>query len=101
MKDLKTLLEEKAALEAAIAEQKPAAIAQVFALMNELGVTPADMGLAPAPFQPAKRAAAKRPARYRDADGNEWSGIGKRPNWVRAALAAGADLEAFRVRGEG
>lgn len=38
---------------------------------------------------------APSPAKYRDDAGNSWSGHGKRPNWFKAALAAGktaADL---------
>ncbi|MDH4391202.1 MAG: H-NS histone family protein [Aquabacterium sp.] len=41
--------------------------------------------------------ATKRPsqAKYQDDAGHQWSGIGKRPNWFKAALASGksaADL---------
>ncbi|MEK8051395.1 H-NS histone family protein [Ideonella sp. DXS22W] len=45
------------------------------------------------------KAVAKKPAtppKYRDDAGNTWTGHGKRPNWFKAALAAGktaADLE--------
>lgn len=47
----------------------------------------------------ARKPAAKKPAappKYRDEAGNSWTGHGKRPNWFKAALAAGktaADLE--------
>jgi len=30
-----------------------------------------------------------RAAKYKDDAGNSWSGVGKRPNWFKAALAAG------------
>jgi DNA-binding protein H-NS len=98
MSGLQALLEEKARVEAEIAAQKPAAIAQVFALMQQLGVTPADLGL-----QPIKVARAplpgKAPVRYQDGEGRTWTGVGKRPNWLRDALAAGADIKQFRVKG--
>lgn len=38
---------------------------------------------------------APAPAKYQDDAGHQWSGIGKQPNWFKAALAAGktaADL---------
>jgi len=34
---------------------------------------------------------------YSDGKGNTWGGWGKRPNWLREALAAGAPLESFQV----
>lgn len=36
--------------------------------------------------------------RYRDAQGNTWSGRGKRPNWFKTELAAGRTLESLLVR---
>lgn len=35
--------------------------------------------------------------RYRDEAGNTWTGHGKRPNWFKAALAAGKELDALKV----
>ncbi len=34
---------------------------------------------------------------YRDENGNTWVGRGKRPQWLRDALAAGRSLEDFKV----
>ena len=96
MSDLQSLLGEKARIEQEIAAQKPAAVARVYALMQELGVTPEDMGLRPVTAAPAPTA--KTPVRYRDAAGRTWTGVGKRPNWLRDALAAGASLDDFRVK---
>jgi DNA-binding protein H-NS len=39
-----------------------------------------------------KRKAAKR---YRDDSGNQWSGFGPKPRWLKDALTAGAALEQF------
>ncbi|UUX97929.1 H-NS histone family protein [Aquabacterium sp. J223] len=39
--------------------------------------------------------AAKSGAKYRDNHGNEWVGRGKRPQWIKDALAAGKTLEEF------
>ena len=43
---------------------------------------------------------AKGPAvvRYRDESGRSWVGRGKRPQWLREALAAGKKLEDFAVK---
>lgn len=41
--------------------------------------------------------ASDRPAKYADDQGNAWGGMGKRPQWIRAALDAGRSLEEFQV----
>jgi DNA-binding protein H-NS len=41
---------------------------------------------------PRARAASSK---YSDGQGNSWSGMGKRPNWLRQALDAGRSLEEF------
>lgn len=43
----------------------------------------------------AGKTTANRSAKYSDGQGNSWSGIGKRPYWLRDALAAGRTLEEF------
>jgi DNA-binding protein H-NS len=43
-----------------------------------------------------RKAAAKKPggtAKYTDGAGRTWSGVGKRPNWFKDALAAGKQPE--------
>ena len=40
-----------------------------------------------------------RSAKYSDGQGNTWSGMGKRPYWLRDALAAGRSLEEFAASG--
>lgn len=78
------------------------------------GLTAEDLGLAAkAAAKPAakKKARAAKPAakprrgsgksavapRFRDEAGNSWVGIGKRPQWLRDALANGKKLEDFAV----
>ena len=34
---------------------------------------------------------------YRDAKGNEWSGIGEMPDWLHAAKHAGVNPDFFRI----
>jgi DNA-binding protein H-NS len=79
-------------------ETRAAAIAQVRALLDEYGLTVADIGgKAPstrAPKQPGTKVAAK----YRDIVTCEsWSCRGLQPKWLKAAIAAGKKLEDFAV----
>lgn len=52
-------------------------------------------------FKPAARKSAKAgarvPVRYRDNEGNAWTGRGKRPIWLVKKVAAGAKVEDFLV----
>jgi DNA-binding protein H-NS len=48
----------------------------------------------------ARKPAAKKPggaAKYTDGAGRTWSGVGKRPNWFKDALAAGKTAEDLLV----
>jgi len=38
-----------------------------------------------------------KPPKYADGAGNTWGGMGKRPEWIRQALAAGKALEDFLI----
>jgi len=44
-----------------------------------------------------KTAKAAKPPKYADGAGNTWGGMGKRPEWIRQALAAGKALEEFLI----
>ena len=74
-------------------------IADVIAGIKEqiaaYGLSAADLGLAPK--APRSRKPAGKPA-YADGKGNTWVGRGKRPEWIRAALAAGQTLDQLRVK---
>jgi len=101
MSDLTDLLAQKAAIEKKIEEagrrERSDAIAKVKSLMAEHGLSITDLSARNA-AKPAKKAGAKVAAKYRDAStGNSWSGRGLRPNWLKAALAAGRKLEDFAV----
>jgi DNA-binding protein H-NS len=54
----------------------------------------------PAKRKKRKAAAPKAPAaaKYADGQGNTWVGRGKRPQWLRDALAAGKQLSEFAVK---
>ena len=44
------------------------------------------------------KAGAARAVKFRDETGRTWGGIGKRPQWLRDALAAGKTLQDFAVQ---
>lgn len=76
-------------------------IADIKAKMKEYGITVEDLS-----GSPARKAAtgksggskAKAPAKYRGPNGELWSGgPGRKPDWVKAALAAGKNIESFRI----
>ena len=48
--------------------------------------------------KPGKAARPPAQAKYQDDAGHQWSGIGKRPNWFKAALAAGKSADELRIR---
>lgn len=60
----------------------------------------AGKGLAKAAKKAKAPAKAKKPvaAKYRDADGNTWSGRGRQPRWLAAALKDGKKLEDFAIK---
>ena len=59
---------------------------------------PAGAGPAPSASRGKRRGRkAARAVKYRDAAGNTWGGMGKRPQWLRDALASGKQLGDFLV----
>ena len=97
---------------AAAENSKAPAIRKVRALMKKLGVTMADLAETPkakavkrgsrrgrprkadtAPRKPAT----KIPVKYRDANGNAWTGRGKTPTWILESEKTGKSREEFRV----
>jgi DNA-binding protein H-NS len=97
MASLQELLAQKEALEREIElrkkQDRAEAIAKVRALMDEYGLTIADLS-ARAVSKPAAKVAAK----YRNqATGDTWSGRGLQPNWLKKALAEGRRIEDFLV----
>ena len=100
-------------------------VARIREAIGFYGLTAADLGLsgalpkaaAPAGVAPvASTAAGDKPAKrkgkrkgpakaktppvpkFRDEEGRTWGGIGKRPDWLRAALANGKTLQDFLIK---
>ena len=94
MADLQQLIRQKADLERQIAQLnskgRQDAIDEIRRIMAEHGLTADDISAA---ARGRKAVAAK----YRDDQGNQWTGRGLKPRWLTAALAAGRRLEDFAV----
>jgi len=98
---LKELIAQKEALELEIERTKKQdrgeAIAKVRALMDEYGLTAADLVVKRGPKTRTGKGG-KVAAKYRNtATGDTWSGRGLQPKWLKAALSAGRKLTDFAV----
>lgn len=93
------------------AREKDAVLADIRQKIIDYAITPQELGLtapraprkqraAPAKTRAKGRGKAKSEAVYRGPNGQAWSGgRGRKPRWVQEILAAGGDLEKYRVRG--
>ena len=105
MADLQQLIRQKADLERQIAQLnskgRQDAIDEIRRIMTEHGLTSEDIS-APARGRKAgpkldgteRKAVA---AKYKDDQGNQWTGRGLKPRWLTAALASGKTLDDFAV----
>ena len=101
MASLKELIAQKEALEHEIErtrqKDRSDAVAKVRALMDEYGLTAADLS-SRAGAKPRGGKGRKVAAKYRNAaTGESWSGRGLQPKWLKAALAAGRKIGEFAV----
>jgi DNA-binding protein H-NS len=96
------------ALEAQAAQQKQAeragVLEQVKALVAEHGFHATELGLKagksgrPPKLGRAHPSAGKKvEVKFRDSNGNTWTGRGVKPRWLSAALANGAQIQNFAV----
>jgi DNA-binding protein H-NS len=72
-------------------------VARIRVAIEHYGLTPEQLFARIPTERKIRRAtvAGVRAARYADGIGNTWGGMGKRPDWLREALAAGRNLEEF------
>jgi DNA-binding protein H-NS len=101
-KTLAELLAEKAELDRTIAEiqrtERAEALSKIHKLMDDYGISIADLGGVSRTAKPHPTAGVKVPPKYRDAKtGNTWSGRGLQPAWLKEALASGRKLSEFTV----
>ena len=79
-------------------EDRSKAIAKVHDLMAEHGLSVADIsGRAKSTKLVSSGSRRKVEAKYRDMNGNSWSGRGLKPKWLTAALAAGKQIDDFAI----
>lgn len=97
--------------EALRAQEIKGVVQRIKVAIDAYGLTAEDLGLttteAPRAASVTKNAPKKgiRPGkkkrasviRYKDTNGNAWSGFGPKPLWLREALAGGASIESFTV----
>lgn len=93
--DLNQLIAQRKATEDEIILEKSrvraAVMAQIDRIVKESGLTPREV------FAPLKNRMRAVPVKYRDNDGNAWTGRGKQPVWLRTRIAQGVPLESFQV----
>jgi len=84
--------------------EKDGVISEIREKIRSYGLTAWDLGLTYGDTLAPKRSArgsksqSKREPKYRDDNGNEWSGgRGRRPQWILALLADGEDIEKYRI----
>ena len=99
MTDYKTLLQQKAELESQIAaieaSAKADAVAKARALIDEHGLTAADVFPPASQTKPGAKHGSVGVAKYRDpATGATWTGRGKPPNWIKDV----ADRTPFEIK---
>lgn len=110
MSTYQELLAKKAELEKQAAElerqlsearnsERVGVITQIKALMNQHGISIADLGSGkPARAAKSQDSTGKVAPKYRDsATGETWSGRGLKPKWLQAAIAAGRKLEDYKI----
>lgn len=90
-------------------------VARIRDAMQHYGLTAADLGVVAKAGAAAPKAASKaavkrgqkpgkakstapREPKFRDEMGRTWGGVGKRPQWLRDALASGKTLQEFAVQ---
>ena len=84
---------------AAAENNKAPAVRQVKALMKKLGVSMADLAdpSAEKRVKGVKKPAQKVAVKYRDENGNTWTGRGRTPIWIADAEKAGNKREEYLI----
>ncbi len=91
--------------DAIVANEKATIIAEMKEKISDYGITANELGFqlsAPTKVKPPKSAPADKPkaeAKFRGPNNEEWSGgPGRRPEWVKAIIEAGGDIEKYRIK---
>ena len=79
-------------------QEMQAKIEEIKAIMAEAGISAEELIAALQKGRRTSRSKEPRVIKYRGPDGEPWSGgPGRKPEWVRKILAAGGDIEQYRV----
>lgn len=90
-----SLLEKKAAEEKALLLEKSAELSSYFGVeVNALLNPPKGKD---SKAKGKSRGKVESGVKYRDPNGNTWTGKGPKPGWMKAAIEQGVDPESFRV----
>lgn len=102
-KSLKAIAVAEAKLQAKKDKAKQEAVDTVNAIIKTFDLKDSDLSFgsrtksAQAPEKVKKAVRAKVAPKYRNEKGETWTGRGKKPRWLTAALADGAKLEDFLI----
>ncbi|MCK7494819.1 MAG: H-NS histone family protein [Comamonadaceae bacterium] len=90
---------ERLKAEAEVLRQQETAdvIAEIKQSIKAYGLTAADLGLGQKTLRSGRATKSAAKPAFADGTGNTWVGRGKRPEWLRAALAAGKTMDELRV----
>lgn len=93
------LLEIEAQIEAVRLSQKVKAIEQIKDIVVANGITRANLALIvyPVAYKKPRKVRPDLLPKYKGPNGELWSGRGRKPNWLTAAIDGGATLEQFAV----
>ena len=79
-------------------QERAGVIADIKAKMKEYGITAEDLG-AGSSGRKGGAGKSKAPAKYQGPNGELWSGgPGRKPEWVKAVLAAGQGLDQYLIQ---
>lgn len=102
-KSLKAIAAAEAKLQAKKEKAKQEAVDTANAIIKTFGLKASDLTFssrtqsAPAAEKVKKATRAKVAPKYRNEKGETWTGRGKKPRWLAAALTGGAKLEDFLI----
>lgn len=74
-------------------QEKSSAVADIKATIAKYNISADDLGFAPF----GRKQRRKHTVAYRGPAGEVWSGKGRQPQWLKAAVDAGASKEQFRI----
>lgn len=78
-------------------QEKEKAIVTIKEQIQALSITPEELGFRSVRKYKKQGSTGKYPPRYRDENGNEWSGMGRMPTWLHEFIKSGGDRESLLI----